>query len=189
MRNRSSKDHSVPSKKLATEFRNYLRSDYKKKFFAGKTPFTRTFVNEESIGLNKPQQGIDKSQIPAKPHVEIFDYETATKVIKKAKTIGVGNCSCRTVARDCGEDIGDLPLRTCMTFNHIADNLHAKGIIEKISAEEALRILDDCKKKGLVQNGDNSQTPSFMCNCDRKVLLFFAFFFDSHDFSKKILVL
>lgn len=169
MRNPQSKDHPVPSKKLAQEFRNYLRSDYKKKFYAGKTPFTRSFVREESIGLNTPKPDNDKSQTQiARPQVEIFDYETATKVIKKARTIGVGLCSCRSVAKECGEDIGDLPLKTCMTFNNIAENLHAKGVCEKISAEEALRILDDCKKKGLVQNGDNSQQPSFMCNCDRK---------------------
>ena len=51
----------------------------------------RTFVREESL---KPAQ--------QKPEIEIFDYEKATAIIKNAKTITVGNCACRSVAKSAG---------------------------------------------------------------------------------------
>lgn len=63
----------------------------------------RTFIHEETIS--------DSDM------VKVLDYEKATEMMKKAKTIAVGQCACRTVAKLAGSDIGKLPLRCCFTFN------------------------------------------------------------------------
>ena len=117
----------------------------------------------------------EKNSFCLKPEIEIFDYEKASAIIKKAKTVSVGNCACRSYHKAAGEDIGNAPLRTCFSFNNIADNLVRNGTAEYCTKEEGLKILENCKKLGYVQNGDNSKNCSYMFAKENS--FFISFFF------------
>ncbi|QEE16650.1 4Fe-4S binding protein [Promethearchaeum syntrophicum] len=114
-------------------------------------PIDRVFVHEDTL------QDYDQSII--------LDYERASQVIETATCITVGTCYCRHKMEHLGKAC-DNPQEVCLTFNNAAKSLSKHGIAKKISKKEAYKILDEVRKLGLVQVGDNSQTGvSWICNC------------------------
>lgn len=143
----------LPQKELAALFDAYMNQDlnFAEANYGGETQFARSFVREEAI--------------PEGDFVEVLDWERVTEVIQNASAITVGSCACRHqmehLDRAC-----DAPMRTCISLNGGAEAMAHMQISEKISRNEALQIVEECKKHGLAQTGDNvKKGVTFLCNC------------------------
>ncbi len=138
---------------LAKLFYQYINQEKKfiERIFGMNTPIDRTFAHEDRI-KNK-----DKSIV--------LDYEKASHIIKSASCITVSDCYCRHKMEHIGKACS-VPKEVCLTLNKAAESLAKHKIAKKISKEEALKILDECRKFGLVQIGDNVQDDvNWLCNC------------------------
>jgi len=75
----------------------------------------------------------------------VLPYETAVNILEKAGSISLRDCECRLTYRNC-----DNPLRVCLAINEFSDELVERGAAEKISVEEARKVLHVANEHGLV---------------------------------------
>jgi len=95
------------------------------------------------------------------PQLEVLPYERVSEYIKKADSIAVMNCACRTERKRC-----DRPVEVCLTFDKFADWTVDSVVGIPIGKAEAEKILDLTEKKGIVHTTNNSQEDvTFICNC------------------------
>ncbi|MEE8470177.1 MAG: 4Fe-4S dicluster domain-containing protein, partial [Dehalococcoidia bacterium] len=103
--------------------------------------------------------------LPEGDYTEILDWERASYIIQSASAIAVGICQCRHKAIHL-EKVCDKPQRSCLTFNYAAESMFRNSIAERITTDEAMHILQECKEAGLAQTGDNVQrNVTYICNC------------------------
>jgi ferredoxin len=103
--------------------------------------------------------------IPVNASVEgksqVLPYESVAKMIADAKAIAVTPCTCRKTAKRCNH-----PLEACLQLNRGAEYSIKRGTGRKISREEAMKIIDECEKAGLVHMGENKAgLGTVICNC------------------------
>ncbi len=98
------------------------------------------------------------------PNTILYPYQKLKDSIRKARVISVTACICRKEARLNGEGC-DYPIETCLSFGVAAEYYIENGIGRKISADEAIRIIEEADKAGLVHAGANSKHLSNICNC------------------------
>ncbi len=91
-------------------------------------------------------------------------YEDSREIVKAQKRIAVVDCVCRVQRGLAGGDC-NKPVEVCLMFGLHANYYIQRGIGREVSPEEALDILDQCEKAGLVTQPHNSQTPGNICNC------------------------
>jgi ferredoxin len=143
----------LPMAELAKLFESYMieEGDLAHSIFQQQTQIGRSLVREEAL--------------PEGDFTEILDWERASWLIENATDTAVSLCACRHHHTHLG-DACDRPLRTCLTLNLGVQPLVRAGIAERISKNEAMSILADCKEKGLAQTGDNVQRGvTYICNC------------------------
>ena len=75
----------------------------------------------------------------------ILPFETAINVLEKARSISIRDCECRMTYSNC-----DKPIRTCLAMNDLSEEFLERGVSEKISLEEARKILKIANEHGLV---------------------------------------
>lgn len=97
---------------------------------------------------------------------KILPFEEAAKVLQACRSFAVMPCSCRVHGKYLGRDVSKYPLDVCLTLNTWADYVIERGIGRKIEMKDALQILKDSEKKGLVHSTANSFKTIFICNCD-----------------------
>jgi formate hydrogenlyase subunit 6/NADH:ubiquinone oxidoreductase subunit I len=120
-------------------------------FLEGKTRLGRVLIDEEQI----PQGSVTR----------VLNYERASEIIKSARRIGVGRCSCRERMHHHGRACS-AAMETCLVFDGVADSLIRHGHARGIDAKECLDILQQSREQNLVQFGENVQGGvSFICNC------------------------
>lgn len=91
---------------------------------------------------------------------KILPFEIVSKYIKTSHTIAVIPCACRT-KHPC-----EHPVESCIVFDSTADFMVNRGIGKYITVKEALELLKNMEKHGLVHTTTNSQKrPQFICNC------------------------
>jgi len=139
-------------KKLAHLFHDYHEKTIRNPEFAKKRnmfPFSRVISVEETVS----------------PGVVVHTYDKVSHYIKNAKYIAVSPCFCRHQ----GELIGnpcDKPKETCFSFGLGAKYAADRNMGRLVTAEEALKILDQCEKAGLVHCTSNvTDEIDFLCNC------------------------
>ncbi len=79
----------------------------------------------------------------------ILTSEEAKNVVNAATSIAVGDCKCRKIFKNC-----DDPIRTDIVIGigyDVFTEVRKDEFIE-ISKEEAKKIIDECKRSGLVQS-------------------------------------
>lgn len=107
---------------------------------------------------------------PIDAEAKVLPYEIACEIIKANKSIAIGWCACRVRNRRCNHRID-----CCFLFGFNADHIVqlSKEIpgarsINYVSQEEALQILDEGFKEGLVASTMNNTDPAqaiFLCMC------------------------
>jgi len=143
---------SYPTRELSQLFEQYMFEDerFAHAVFAGQTQIGRSLVREEALPADS---------------TEILAWERATQIVESAKSHAVSLCACRHHAEH-QDRACEHPQRTCLSLNGGAEVLAQSGLAERISMGEAMQILEESKRAGLAQTGDNVQkNVSYICNC------------------------
>jgi Pyruvate/2-oxoacid:ferredoxin oxidoreductase delta subunit len=141
---------SDEKRKVAELFEEYYTSGGGMEGGASNYPFARIMPIERTITVNR--------EINSK--LAIFPYEKMSEFIKTSRKIGVINCACR-VKKPCNH-----PLEVCIVFDYSAEFMVERGYGRYLSVEEALKVLEESEKAGLVHTTINTQTrPMLVCNC------------------------
>ncbi|MBW1710356.1 MAG: 4Fe-4S binding protein [Deltaproteobacteria bacterium] len=106
--------------------------------------------------------------VPVKENIQagsvLLPFHKLEESIKAARKISVTDCVCRKEARLIGEGC-DHPMETCLSFGVAAEYYIDTGLGREITADEALKIIEETDKAGLVHAGANSKHLSNICNC------------------------
>jgi electron transport complex protein RnfB len=115
-------------------------------------------------GLMKPLPSLHRV-IPAHGAVKtewILPYDDVKKLMESCKTFAVEDCVCRKQQDLIGGRKCSFPIHNCMRFSKY-ERPSRKGDISK---EEALALLDETEKIGLVHTVSNvMEGLNYMCNC------------------------
>jgi len=95
----------------------------------------------------------------------ILPFEKMSEFIKTSRKIAVINCFCRSIlARAIKPCVH--PLETCLNFDYTAEFMVERGYGRYLSVKEALELLEEMEKVGLVHTTINAQTrPALICSC------------------------
>ncbi len=96
----------------------------------------------------------------------VLPYEQMEPVVERAGKIAVAHCPCRMSARILGRHDCHHSLEVCIKYDEMAEFIIDHGLGRPISRDEALHILQECEKEGLVHMVDNAQGKiKHTCNC------------------------
>jgi DNA-binding Lrp family transcriptional regulator len=141
---------SDEKRKVAELFEKYYLNGFGMEIGASNYPAMRVVPVEKTITLN--------TKIDAE--LSIFPFEKMSEFVATSRKIAVINCACRT-KKKCIH-----PLETCVVFDASAEFMVERGFGRYLSIEEALKLLEETEKAGLVHCAMNTQTkPQFICNC------------------------
>jgi electron transport complex protein RnfB len=91
---------------------------------------------------------------------EVLTFETVQHIMENARSISVATCFCKK-KNPCHH-----PIEVCMAFDEGAEFVVSKGIARFIDYEEALEILKETERTGLIHISTNTKRGSkFVCNC------------------------
>lgn len=135
-------------KELAKYYKEYYDTAYQKEMGLSNVPGFKVVPIEETIEID----------------TILYPYHKLKESIKNARVIAVYDCICRKEARLNGEGC-DYPIETCFSFGVAAEYYIENGFGREISADEAIRIIEEADKAGLVHAGANSKHLSNICNC------------------------
>lgn len=96
--------------------------------------------------------------------LNIMDYEQVEHIIRSQSKILVAPCICRKEHGMAGKGCGKL-MEACLIFGSGAYMYEKRGIGRTISQEEALDIVKEAVKQGLVPEPTNAQNPANICLC------------------------
>jgi len=94
----------------------------------------------------------------------IMAYEEARGIIAGQDKIVVAPCICRREHKIMGSGC-DKPMESCLVFGLGAQFYEENGLGREIGQQEALDILDQAEKTGLVLQPSNAQKVSSICTC------------------------
>ncbi len=138
----------IIDKRLAALFKEYYDTAYIDEMGASNVPGFKVVPVEESIEA-------DTALLP---------FHKLKESVKAARKIAVAECVCRKEARLLGNGC-DHPIESCLSFGVAAEYYIENGMGREISAEEAIRIIQEADESGLVHAGANSKHLSNICNC------------------------
>lgn len=133
---------------LVKDISEYYLSGLAQSFHALRTPHLRTLPVNRDLVSKKP----------------ILPYDDAALIINGKDRIAVAPCLCRMAVRRMAKGC-ESPLETCIQFDSFADYYVDNEMARYISADEALSILDNNEKAGLVIQTLNSRHVEAMCAC------------------------
>lgn len=145
---------AIPKKRMAEALHAYIHGDdtFAREVFGGETVLGRALVHETAL-----EHG---GETP-----DVLDWERATSIVEGATAHAVSLCYCRHEASHVGKAC-DAPQEVCLSLNGGAEFVIRRGFGRAISKQEALGIMTDARKRGLVQIADNVlQQPTYICNC------------------------
>jgi ferredoxin len=92
----------------------------------------------------------------------ILPTDQAIEVLRRAASIALADCTCRTHYRRC-----ERPLKTCLLLDAMADSFVAAGQGERISLERAEEVLKEANRHGLVHESvyNPDQGAWAICSC------------------------
>ncbi len=135
-------------KELARLFKKYYEAAYLNEMGASNVPGFKVLPVDENI-----QAG-----------TVLFPYLKLKDSIRAARKIAVTDCVCRKESRLTGEGCNH-PIETCLSFGAAAEYYIENGMGREITANEAIKIIEETDKSGLVHAGANVKHLSNICNC------------------------
>jgi NAD-dependent dihydropyrimidine dehydrogenase PreA subunit len=127
-----------------------------------RTPFYRVLPVEETLAGESRQIDMDKQ---VRDPRAVLPLDIASAMVRAEPLVAVADCYCRAARRIVGKDCGH-PLETCLTFNELAETLLEAGLARRIDHAEAVQILQNCEREGLVHFVDNAEGRiRSLCNC------------------------
>jgi Na+-translocating ferredoxin:NAD+ oxidoreductase RNF subunit RnfB len=104
--------------------------------------------------------------IPDSP--EALPCEDMREIIRSARSICVAYCTCRRRKQAVGKECRSSHAMVDIQFNLSAEYLIGKNAGKRLTADEALALIDECEDLGLIHTCENStrMRPRWgMCNC------------------------
>lgn len=96
----------------------------------------------------------------------IHTYDQVKSYIESYEPLAVSTCYCRHQARLIDENSHcGVPDEVCLQLGRGAQFVIDRGMGRKVTKEEAMEILDQSEKAGLVHCTNNRQEIDFLCNC------------------------
>ena len=96
----------------------------------------------------------------------VMPNEQMGPIVEAATKIAVAHCPCRMSAKILGRTDCHHSLEVCIKYDEMAEFVIARGLAREISQDEAMKILADSEKEGLVHMVDNTQGQiKHTCNC------------------------
>ncbi len=95
---------------------------------------------------------------------KILPHEMAEEIVRSHRSILVAPCICRKERKIAGQGCAK-PEEACLVFGSGTDYYLKNGLGRMIDQEEALRILKEADKTGLVLQPSNSQRAGNICCC------------------------
>jgi len=95
---------------------------------------------------------------------KVLSHEKAEELVRSQKRFGVRPCICRQEHAIMGEGCGKL-LESCLVFGMAVDHDRALKVGREIDVQEALHILQQADKEGLVLQPSNSRDIVWICCC------------------------
>lgn len=106
--------------------------------------------------------------IPVQKYIDIehhiASYNDVEAILDKVDIIAVTDCLCRKQKKFIGAGCS-RPSETCFMFGSMAQYYIDNKLGRKIEKAEALKIVAEAQKSGLVTQPGTSQNPAGMCNC------------------------
>ena len=138
--------------KIDKEFATLFEQYYKEAFYKAMTispSVHRIIPVEKSIPVN----------------IDVMPYERASHYIEGAQSWGVLNCICRVQKKLIGQGC-EHTIENCLVFSNKLNAFKKSETIRSISKQEALDILIEADKEGLVHSTNNVQKEvTYICNC------------------------
>lgn len=98
-------------------------------------------------------------------NIEVMPYERASTYIEEARAWGVLPCICRVQKRLIGQGCHHSE-ENCLVFSSKPNVFNRIDDIRAVTKEEALEILENANKEGLVHSTGNKQKGvTYICNC------------------------
>ena len=119
---------------------------------------------DQSIKVKTPQLRTIPISRAVPVEQKIMAYERAREIVLEQEEIAVAPCICRKERQIVGEGC-NRPLESCLVFGPGAQYYTENGLARPIDHDEALRILDEAEKKGLVLQPSNAQKAVNICTC------------------------
>ncbi len=124
----------------------------------------RDFYNNELVYKARSAEKFSFRIVPVGQKIEdkrsILPQERAETIVRNAKKIVVQECPCRVREREC-----DNPLEVCLALDKTAQYNLSRGLGREISTDEALQVIAEAEKAGLIHETDNTEHPTVLCNC------------------------
>jgi len=122
------------------------------------------FCGGGARGIMGPQPAIHRV-VPARDAIEaewVLPYDDVRAILAGARSFRVERCVCRLQQDELGTRRCDFPLEACLWFSY-AEPAEEAG---RISPEEALAVLDEAERVGLVHTVSNVASGiGYVCNC------------------------
>ncbi|MCK4879112.1 MAG: hypothetical protein KAS82_00585 [Bacteroidales bacterium] len=121
--------------------------------------FHETMLSQPSVHRIIP---LEKA-IPV--NIDVMPYEKASTYLDQAQSWGVLDCICRVQKKLIGQGC-DHTIKNCLVFSPKPGAFQKSEEIESLTREEALEILAEADREGLVHSINNAQTEVYyVCNC------------------------
>jgi len=133
---------------LAKLFKEYYDTAYLDEMGASNVPGFKIVPIEETIETD----------------TILLPYQMLKESIRNSRVISVAECICRKESRINGEGC-DHPIETCLSFGIAAEYYIENGMGREITAEEAIKIVEEADQSGLVHASANAKHLSNICNC------------------------
>ncbi len=97
--------------------------------------------------------------------IDVMPYEKASTYLDQAQSWGVLDCICRVQKKLVGQGCNHT-VKNCLVFSPKPGAFQKSEEIESLTREEALEILAEADREGLVHSVNNAQTEVYyVCNC------------------------
>ncbi len=170
---------SEAEKKLASLFEKLLgelRDQTQQNYDALAPLFGSAPAVDRTVPARIAEDGKSIKIIPVDKTLDIGDEfilpsQTVEEIINKFDDIAVGHCFCRQRRSLLGEPCStDAPVLNCFTFGKSARHTTAQGFAQKVTKEEALKIMREAAQAGLIHKafhpGSRETSPeTSICNC------------------------
>ncbi len=99
--------------------------------------------------------------VTIEPESQVLGFEDVRAMVTEANSLAVTKCSCRAIDGACGK-----PLDVCIQLDRAADYALERGTGRRLDTEEAIAMLEDCEREGLVHVAENKRARGLViCNC------------------------
>ncbi len=132
----------------------------------------KTYSSDKKYGLSflgtrLPQMRTIPIKKSIQSHTRVSTFDEINTLLQTARgPFVILACICRKKKRLQGTSCKVTQRsETCMALGSIAESVLEMGVGRKICREEAMAIMDENQKEGLVLQPANAKTPNFICSC------------------------